>query len=114
MIMKKTKTQSLICNVHINDYSIFRGDIWLPANKVYTLIIDYPIRNKVKVKIKTGKKGLGFNGLIGRILKEYCKIYKDADSENKYGVWGHSMEDLAIEGIRVDHVKKIIDLCIGS
>jgi hypothetical protein len=92
----------------------------LPPNKIYELVIDYPLSNPAVYKIKTGKNGMGLVTLLGKIGKLYQRVYAledrriSAGKEGLYGIWGHDMDDLAIEGININHKKKIITLDVGS
>lgn len=107
---------------HINDVTIFipvtnLDGFWkgsfkdLPPNKIYELIIDYPLSVKAKFKIHTGKNGLGLIKLLGIIGKKYIHIY---ENPRQYGIWGHVIDDLQLEGITVNHKKKTIELSMGS
>jgi hypothetical protein len=89
-------------------------EVVLPPNKEYTLVIDYPVENPYKAKIKTGKKGLTRLQLADKICKHYRKMYDEedetaggdpghipgmlnrAESEGKYGIWGHDIGDLVL------------------
>lgn len=116
------KSKNIIkCNIRVEDSAdCFNGDIYLPANRTYTLIIDYPLSNPYHKTIKT-KKGMGTAALIKEIGKAYNHVYKIDDTECKkndfeptFGVWGHGIEDLVIEGINVKHKRKLITLYVGS
>lgn len=108
------KTQSITTNFKLEDSQYWRGsDLYLLPNKTYTLVIDYPFDEERRYSFKTAKgRGMGLLGLIKKISECYDETYDDAD-ENGNGYW-HSIEDLVIEGIRVDHVKRIIRLDVGS
>lgn len=117
--MKKNK-ESVTLDIKVADItaSIWKGDLQkLPANKTYQLIIDYPLDKPAIYKIHTSKTGMGMLALISKIGKLYEKTYEDEDATEdggRYGIWGHSIEDLCLEGITVDHKKKRITLSIGS
>ena len=93
------------------------------------LYITYPLSVVVKDTIKF--KSL--YELIDCIRSTYQQIYKEEDetsaniaeikglynrgvSNGKYGIWGHSIYDLVIEGIRVleGKEKPIVEVYIGS
>jgi len=111
--MKKSNTQSIICDIHIESVEHWNGkDFWLPGNRTYTLVIDYPFSKEARYEIKT-KKGMGLAGLAKQIYKSYLRKYKAAEKDDNDGYW-HGIGDLVIEGIQVNHKSKIITLYIGS
>lgn len=89
-------------------------EVVLPPNKEYTLVIDYPVSNPYKAKLKTGKRGLTRLQLADKICKHYRKMYAIEDgtaggdpghipgmlnrarSNGKYGIWGHGIGDLVL------------------
>lgn len=107
------KNQSVTLFIPVTNLdAIWKGDTSsLPPNKTYTLTIDYPLDKPAKFKISTGKNGLSFLSLLKRIGSLYKKVY---ENEDKYGVWGHVIDDLQLEGIDINHKKNTIDLYIGS
>ena len=121
---KKFKTtQSISLFVPI----IYLLGIWkkefqeLPPNQSFQLTIDYPLSKPAVYKINTGKKGMGLSRLLKTIGKKYQQTYdrEDATTKDKeeggcYGIYGHAMSDLAIEGIQVNYKKKTIKLDVGS
>jgi hypothetical protein len=107
------KTQSIRCDIPVSYGEYFNGkDFWLPGNRVYTLIIDYPFSKPAEFEIKT-KKGMGLAGLMKRIYKCYIKKYRAAERDDDDGYW-HGIDDLVIEGVRVNHRTKTIRLDVGS
>jgi hypothetical protein len=107
------KTQSIHCNIPVTNGEYFNGkDFWLPGNRVYILIIKYPFSKEAQYDIKT-KKGMGLAGLMKRIYQCYIRKYKAAERSDDDGYW-HGIEDLVIEGIRVNHRSKTIRLDVGS
>lgn len=83
----------------------------LPPNSNYEVIVDYPLESSVKFKITTGHKGLPSGKLLQKIGKIYERIYQNPD---KYKVYGHSLEDLILETVRINHKTKQIALDLGS
>lgn len=73
------------------------------------MTIDYPVENYVEfeVEFKT------LHELVDEIRRAYHFVYKDADKGNPFGIWGHDIGDLWIEGISI-YPGNIIDLSIGS
>ena len=105
-------TQKINCDVPIERLEYFSAnDLWLPPNRNYTLVIEYPLDDEYKFVIKTGKNGMGTICLLKYIYKFYKEIYKN---EEKYGVWGHAISDLVIEQIQVSHKNKSIRIDVGS
>jgi hypothetical protein len=113
--MKKQTKQSASLHVPITYLgSTWKGELSkLPANKTYTLVIDYPFGGEREhlFPIKTGKNGLGLIALLGKIGQAYEKIYSDPDA---YGVFGHGIDDLALAGIDINHKTKKIELWVDS
>jgi len=78
-----------------------------PGN--YTLIVDYPVTDEYKVKVKVPKKGITRQKLMDISAKAYHQIYKyvnegiyaNGNDSNKYGIWGHSMGDLTIHTFHI-------------
>jgi len=83
----------------------------LPANKTYTLVIDYPFYEKHLFRIKTGKNGMDAIGLLGKIGIAYEKLYEDPEGN---GVFGHSIDDLSLGEICVNHKTKQITIGVDS
>ena len=108
------KKQSVNCNVAVTDCEYFRNDpVFLPPKETYTLVIDYPFSKWGSFKIKTGVKGMCLGGILKQIHVAYVKQYEAAEIDDNQEYW-HGIEDLAVEGIAVDHVKKEIRLSMGS
>jgi hypothetical protein len=105
------------CNERIeDDYGDVKSDkLFLPPNKKFELIIDYPLQCPTHIKFNTGKTGMGYMALVKKIKKEYARIYAEDDSgSERYGVYGHGIEDLVLERISIDFGEKLITLDIGS
>lgn len=94
------------------------NEIILKPNKEYTLIIDYPVSNCYKAKVKTGIKGIARLKAIEIICKHYRKMYYEEDfspsKRNKYGIWGHNISDLVLCSMQIDERKKVITLGVDS
>jgi hypothetical protein len=104
-------SKTINCAVPITYLKYFKNDFWLEPGQDFELEIDYPLSSPAKFKFNTGSDGMGFVGLSTFIGKCYAKIY---DNCEKYGVWGHDIEDLRLTGIQVDIKNKTIRLYIGS
>lgn len=112
--MSNNIKQKVICQVPIYMLtSTWKGEIKkLPPNKVFSLIIDYPVHKELTFKIKTGSKGLTFTKLLQKIGKVYETIYES--EKYQQFIYGHDIYDLTLEDISVDMRNKIIRLGIGS
>ena len=90
----------------------------------------YPLRNKVTFEYNN-KGGFTRLDLFRCIYEGYKNIYKTEErevgdpgtyerlynrrqSEGKYRIWGHYMNDLRIEGIVYDSKTKLVELLIDS
>lgn len=115
------KSTMLEYNVYIPDERKI-----LAPNKVYKLIIDYPLQNPYTQEIKTSKKGMTLREVLNIAVDAYKKIYKEekktsklkeesiaernkgktrlqnrASTDGIYGIWGHDLSDLTITNIIV-------------
>lgn len=81
----------------------------LSPNETYTLIIDYPLNKAYKKSFKSNSNGTTLGDLVNFISKKYEEVY---NNEEKYGVWGHDIDQLIIETINIDGDK--ITLGMGS
>lgn len=73
------------------------------------LILSYPFKNylEFEVKYKT------LHELIDEIRRAYRFAYEDAETTNKFNVWGHDMGDLWLEEISV-YKNGDVSLYVGS
>lgn len=99
-----------------------KDEIVLKSNRAI-LLIDYPLNNPIQIEIKSKEKQ-GFNRveLIRLISQEYHRIYNEEEASakvktipleereglinrnqtnGKYGIWGHDIEDLDLSAIIV-------------
>lgn len=109
--------EDLICEM-VSDNNFHCQNIYFDKEIEADLFISYPLSVVVKEEIKF--KSL--HELISEIRKVYKKIYseetilKSENSNNLYGIWGHSIYDLVIESIRIleGSEKPLINVNIGS
>jgi hypothetical protein len=116
--MKKKVKNRKIQTIHTNCYLLdlidqpkttFRN---LPPNQIFNLEVDYPLSKPYPTfAIRTGKKGMTLDGILREVGKAYKKVYANTD---KYGIWGHDIGDLHVEGIQVNFKTKHIYLSMGS
>lgn len=123
MVKKKTKRASVTLMMHVATTANCKStkDIWLEPNQIFEVKIDYPLSHPAKFKLRTGKDGMGIFGIATAICKKYQEIYdeedergEDEDGDTKYGIWGHDIEDLHLEGININFEKKTITIDVGS
>ena len=112
-------TQTYKCSVPV---SYLGTKIWsneslqLWPNETFTLIINYPFGGATvhSFAFKTGKNGMGIGGILNEIGKAYNKIYESEESMDKYGVFGHGIEDLHLCEIKVNFKTKKITIGVDS
>jgi hypothetical protein len=104
--------KSISCDIRIEGSDCFKGnDFVLLPDQVYSVVIDYPLSTPYIRKFNTGKNGAGFLRVVREVSKAYQHAYKNDD---KYGIWGHDIGDLVLEGIKVNENTKTITLAVGS
>lgn len=89
-------------------------------NEMATLVIDYPLENPVSIKIKASDpNGFTRSELALKISAEYKRLYQEEEesaeiktipleerqglinrnqTNGKYGIWGHDIDDLDLSG----------------
>jgi hypothetical protein len=97
-----------------------KDKVVIPQNKV-TVIIDYPLTNEYRFTL-VSDTGFSRKCLVKEITKVYYKLYRKEkntaktkaipkgkregtynrnETDGKYGIWGHDIEDLALANILV-------------
>lgn len=110
------KNNGCFCWISVND---FKGGVseqykvkGLEKGDVLTGYISYPLKNPKKAMFRWDENRFK---LCEQICDYYRRIYEEEEqSPGLYGIWGHGIEDLVIEQIRVDTDNKLIKLSIGS
>jgi hypothetical protein len=114
---------------HVKKYP--KEEVILPANKVYTLVIDYPLNKPFKGTFKTPSNGMNRQQFAELATKTYQMIYKIEEdqegptpnipgmynrqtSNGPFGIWGHDIGDLTIHTLYVDEVNAVIELGVDS
>lgn len=117
---------------------INRNQIVIPHQSAI-LLIDYPLNKPVEIPIKsTSANGFTKEDLAIIVSREYKRIYQEEEAtanikttpmeqrkglinrnqtDGKYGIWGHDIEDLDLSGISVIKDEKgqiYIELMIES
>lgn len=99
-----------------------RSNWWDFAPTPLVIQIDYPLRSVVGLAItpSTAPSGHVFTSaghVLWHIACAYEKIYGEAEAteagQKKYGIWGHSIDDLVFEGLKIDEKGHVL-LSIGS
>ncbi len=88
------------------------NNVLFPNEISADLFLSYPLEVVVKQTI-TFKS---LHELISQIRDTYKEIYEDEEKTHRYGIWGHSIYDLFIEGISIMEGKDnpIVRVYIGS
>jgi hypothetical protein len=78
------------------------------------ITLTYPMEKPYVVSIggetgETGERSLWLGGVLWHVAKGYEEVYKDPE---KYGVWGHGLSDLYLEGLIIDG--DTAELLVGS
>jgi len=102
----------------------------LIKEETISIKFSYPLTNKVTFEYNN-KEGFTRMDLLRCIYEGYKKIYETEEedagdpgtyeklynrrtSEGRYGIWGHYLNDLIIEGMVYDSKTKLVELLIGS
>lgn len=91
------KLQELMICEHVASKEFEVKNMLFPEEINADLILSYPLT--VVVKQPVTFKSL--YELITQIRETYKQIYKEEKKSHKYGIWGHSIYDLYIEGISI-------------
>jgi len=93
-------------------YTKFPLDIDLEGDEWDAIVIlSYPLTGKHAFSVKVGTSIVS----VGDIVWAICQAYRAAYADPKhYGIWGHDIGDLFIEGCEVDPEAGIIDPTMGS
>lgn len=87
------------------------GQEFLPEG-TFTVILDYPIDRTHRFEVEGPMTAYDVAVRIGH---EYSKkIYKNDETEEFYGVWGHSIEDLVVESLTVNLQNNTVIVGMGS
>jgi hypothetical protein len=106
---------------HPNYAAIVDGDRVLLRAPTATLIITYPLHNPATFEVAPDSLGNAYTlrGLVHAIAARYAAVYKEeaatatsmpgkspglenrGESNGKYGIWGHELEDLVLEHITI-------------
>lgn len=88
----------------------------LPVSRRKTLVVelDYPLGATFSFPIRRAANTKCFTrrSLVSAVQKLYRKIYWKGN-QDKYGVWGHALEDLHLEGISISP-EGVVRVEVGS
>lgn len=109
---KKLLDKNTIINISSwnedNGVEIFSDD--LVPGMTLSLEINYPLSVPSSINIEV-TEDTSVSTIISRIADKYRRIYKNP---KEYGIWGHGLGDLWIEGLTLDTDAKKINLYVGS
>jgi hypothetical protein len=77
-----------------------------------TLHIRYPLSKPTEVRIESPAGFTRFQ-FVKAVFNAYTAIYEEEYRSGKYGIWGHSLGDLSLEGAEIDSEGRV-HLSIGS
>lgn len=104
---------SVTCDIQIDHLSFafpkIKPDQIVIKDTKINIQFDYPCNPSI-FTFKS-KKGFSLYKIAMCIAEGYNKIYAN---ESKYETWGHSMDDLALEGFYYNEKKNLITLSMGS
>ena len=72
--------------------------------------IDYPLEKPIKILYKKNSEFYTRIELINIIINLYEKIYND--KTDKYGIYGHYIEDLLLKDMKYNYISKVLTLNI--
>jgi hypothetical protein len=117
------------CNEHIESYHSSTNALTLDAG-IYTFVYMYPLSNDAEFTHQLdGNTTL--HDILLLVKADYTCIYKTeedavgnpgtmpgmlnrATSTGPYGIWGHDLSDLYVEGININMTTKTVMFDIGS
>ncbi|MGZ5971355.1 MAG: hypothetical protein ACXWP4_26980, partial [Polyangiales bacterium] len=121
-----------------NYANIVDGSIIVLRAPTAMVLITYPLHHPTKVSVAPDQPNQSYSlrGLVRAIAERYAAIYREeaqtatkpvtkvpgllnrAETDGKYGIWGHDLEDLVLERIRIGRDALsggvLIELDVGS
>lgn len=95
--VSKRTAESLI-STYLHTCKGLVWDRWIPSKEL-KVIVSYPLNSHYMFTIiKPKSKQMTIAGIAWKIAQIYKSIY---ENPNKYGVWGHDIQDLTIESITI-------------
>lgn len=119
MAVKSKRGKSYDLDIKIEQYGdkvpnikYMTEKVW--AGKTIAIEFDYPIHTPV-VFSYSRKGGWTLGQVIQKVIDGYEKIY---ESDYLYGIWGHNIGDLVLEGLTITYPKMgqgpLVRLDVGS
>lgn len=111
-------------------YLINRDEKLTEKNEIY-IMLDYPLSKEFIFKVDSkDEKGFTIGSFCDAVIRLYKQVYKEEhdevgdpghvagmlnrkESNGKYGIWGHDIGDLFLEGI-IKRDKTHFELIMGS
>jgi len=123
-----------IANFDKNNHDLYKPNETVIFNTKYTMEISYPLTHPATFTFNSAR---GFSRLdvINNIVESYHAVYKKEEasmntviepinkrtglvnrqsSNGAYGIWGHDIDDLVIEGMQYDPNTHVLTMFIGS
>lgn len=117
-IMRYNDDEGVCDIVKVIDYEdeytlkhIIEGERIVIRNNVITVEFNFPLSKNFYFKYES-KEGFTRFDLLRCIYKGYKKINGEGDQD--YGIWGHVLEGLFLEGVWYSQNEKVVRLQIGS
>ena len=89
---------------------IIDGDHVIIRAHTIEIVYNYPLNGSYRF-MHTNKRGWTRKRLAQAIEKDYVYMYHKSE---RYGIWGHDIRDLVIEGIEYETRTHVVRLTIGS
>ena len=104
-------------NIHIETGRM--GEVQRPEYANFATMVTHATAIEIEINYPCGKplihkarskSGFTLSQFMGAVQAGYRKVYKNA---KKYGVWGHSLSDLYLEGV-TEVAPTVFELSVGS
>lgn len=121
MAVKSKRSKSYDLDIKIEQYGDKVPNIKYMTEKVWRgkniyIEFDYPLSRSVTF-IYTRAGGWTLGQVIQKVIDGYQTIYNDDDKPGcDYGIWGHNIGDLVLEGLTISSAKSWakVRLSVGS
>jgi len=119
MAVKSKRGKSYDLDIKIEQYGDKVPNIKYMTEKVWAgkeirIEFDYPLDETYPMTFSR-KGGWTLGQVIQKVIDGYAMIYKN---DTRYGIWGHAIGDLVLEGLSVSYPKMgrgpVVQLSVGS